>query len=45
MNEKVKNTLQKVLDAKKQKEKAVLKEKLSSLPKPSVYKTLADSFL
>ena len=42
MNEKVKNTLQKVLDAK---EKAVLKEKLASLPKPSVYKTLADSFL
>jgi hypothetical protein len=45
MNEKVKNTLQKVLDLKKQKEKSILKEKLASLPKPSVYKTLADSFL
>jgi hypothetical protein len=45
MNEKVKNTLQKVLSAKKQKEKSILKEKLASLPKPSVYKTLADSFL
>ena len=45
MNEKVKNTLQKVLDLKKQKERSVLKEKLSSLPKPSIYKTLADSFL
>jgi len=45
MNDKVKNTLKKVLDAKKQKEKAVLKEKLSSMPKPSIYKTLADSFL
>lgn len=45
MNDKVKNTLKKVLDAKKQKEKAVLKERLLSMPKPSIYKTLADSFL
>lgn len=45
MNEKVKNTLKKVLDTKKKKDALVLKEKLQSLPKPSAYKIIADSFL
>lgn len=45
MNDKVKNTLQKVLDKKKLKDKQILKEKLASMPKPSVYKIIADSFL
>lgn len=45
MNQKVKDTLQKVLDKKKQKDDRLLKEKLSTLPKPSVYKIIADSFL
>ncbi len=45
MNDKVKNTLQKVLNAKKEKQKLVLKEKLASMPKPSAYKIIADSFL
>lgn len=45
MNEKVKNTLQKVLITKKKKDILVLKGKLQSMPKPSVYKIIADSFL
>lgn len=45
MNDKVKNTLQKMLDKKKQKEQQLLKEKLANMPKPSVYKIIADSFL
>ena len=45
MNNKVKNTLQKVLDKKKQKDQQVIKEKLAAMPKPSAYKIIADSFL
>ena len=45
MNDKVKNTLKKVLDKKKEKEQQILKEKIANMPKPSVYKIIADSFL
>jgi len=45
MNKKVKNILKKVLDTKKKKDALLLKEKLQSKPKPSVYKIIADSFI
>jgi hypothetical protein len=45
MNDKVKNTLKKVLDAKKLKEEKVRKEQLKNQPRPSSYKIITQSFL
>lgn len=45
MNDKVKNTLNKVIKYKKLKEEKLRKEQIKKLPQPSSYKIIAQSFI